>query len=782
MNRQANRIVEPTSDWDEIPKLLSSESDPPSLEHMGRLFDITRDLLAVLKFDGSVTFLNSSWEGILGYRREELMSKPYIEYVHPDDRAATLADARKVMAGIPTTSFENRHRCQDGSYRWFSWSVTASIPQQLVYAAGRDITKQKQTDERVMRLASAMESNGEMISMGDAEGRAIFVNRALLQATGYREEELLGRPIHETLISPGNPSTLRDEIRTGLFREGKWRGECLYRRKDGTDLPVSLSISVLRDKEGRVTGAFAIAQDITERRRLEDRVVRLAQALENNREMICMSDEAGRATYVNPALLKATGFREDEILGKRFEETIASPNNSPTLQDEIRNGMMREGKWMGECLQQCKNGPDLPVSLSISVLRDKEGRVTGAFAISQDITEKLQLEERLRRAQKMEAVGQLAGGIAHDFNNLLMVIMGYAGDLTDRLGGDDPLRKKAEEITRAGRRAASLTRQLLAFSRQQVLSPTVLQLNTVVDDLQKMLGRLIGEDIELIAELDSKLGQVKADQGQIEQVIVNLVVNARDAMPRGGRLTIQTSNMEVDEEFARQHPPMPTGSYVRLAVTDTGIGMDGVTQARIFEPFFTTKERGKGTGLGLATVYGVVKQSEGFIWVYSEPGKGSTFEILLPRIHSKPARDSARDAGLPETGKGTETILLVEDDEALRKLILHALEERGYDVLEAANGNEALQVARQKSGGIDLLLTDVVMPGMSGPQVADGVVAVDPDVKVLYMSGYPELAAKNEELTKAGRRFLQKPHTLTDLTRAVRETLEASATPELVAR
>ena len=655
MSTEINAVLEAAFAGETAPRRSFAEADRLTLEHLGQLFDVTHDLLGVVGFDNCPKFLNACWESTLGYSREELLTIPLIKLIHPDDRAATFNDVQKVRGGVPTIAFENRFRCKDGSYRWLSWSTVASPSEQCFYLAGRDITEHKRT---------------------------------------------------------------------------------------------------------------------------EDRVIRLAQALENNREMICMADDAGRATYVNPALLKATGFREDEILGKGFDETIASPNNSATLQEEIRNGMMRDGKWMGECLQRCKGGPDLPVSLSITVLRDREGRVTGAFAISHDITERLQLEDRLRRAQKMEAVGQLAGGIAHDFNNLLMVIMGYAGDLAERLGGSDPLRKEAEEICKAGRRAASLTRQLLAFSRQQVLSPKAMNLSAVVDDLQKMLRRLISEDIELVSNLDPELWQVKADQGQIEQVIVNLAVNARDAMPGGGKLTIQTSNVEVDDGFARLHPPMSAGSFARLAVTDTGVGMDAATQSHIFEPFFTTKERGKGTGLGLATVYGVVKQSGGFIWIYSEPGRGSTFEVLLPRVDTEPVQAPSPETGARKGRNGTETILLVEDDEALRNLILHSLAERGYSVLEAANGNEALQVARQKSGAIDLLLSDVVMPGMSGTQVADALAALNPDIKVLFMSGYPEFAAKQEELLKHGRRFLQKPHTIADLARAVRDALEASATLE----
>ena len=410
------------------------------------------------------------------------------------------------------------------------------------------------------------------------------------------------------------------------------------------------------------------------------------------------------------------------------------------------------------------------------VCDESTGKPLQMVGTVQDVTESRRMEGMYRQAQKMEAVGQLAGGVAHDFNNLLMVIMGYADVLADHMGKEDPRRKNAEEIKKAGQRAASLTGQLLAFSRQQVLQPTVLNLNSVVTDIKKMLGRLIRENIELSTMLDPGLGRVKADQGQIEQVIVNLVVNARDAMPDGGRLTIETANVEVDEAYARQHGHISPGSFVALIVTDTGVGMDAKTQSHIFEPFFTTKERGKGTGLGLATVYGVVKQSGGSIWVYSETGHGTTFNILLPRSEER-ERASGHSRDPDRSWHGSETILLVEDDASLRELVLNLLNEQGYAVLEAANGREALNIARQPHGKIDLLLTDVMMPGMSGPQVADELASVHPEVRTLYMSGYTEFAQGHDQIFQQGRSLLQKPFTRQDLARKIREVLEANCVP-----
>jgi two-component system, cell cycle sensor histidine kinase and response regulator CckA len=779
---QSSLIAEPGPELAEpgaIPARPGAARETLMIEQMGLLFDVTHDLLAVIGIeDDRIRYLNASWEPVLGYSREELMRYSLAVHLHPDDLAATMQDIEKVRTGKPTTGFVNRYRCKDGSYRWLSWSSVADHSQGCFYVAARDITEQKRTEERAQRLAQALEDNSEMISMGGADGRAVFVNRALLQATGYTEEELLGKSFAATVVSPNNRAGLADEYLAQLSREGKWTGECLLRRKDGADFPVLLSVSVLRDGEGRMTGTFAITQDLTEKHRLEERAKRLAQALENNSEMICLGDFRGRAEFVNKALLQASGYDESELLGKEFHETLLSPNNPPGLAKEIQARIIAEGRWSGECLQRRKDGTDVPVALSVGMIRSDDGRATGSFGISQDITEKRGLEEQLRRAQKMEAVGQLAGGVAHDFNNLLMVITGYASDLAERLEPGSTTRREAQEIAKAGQRAASLTRQLLAFSRKQVLEPRVLNLNSLVEDLKKMLRRVISEHIELVTSLEPALGEVKADQGQMEQVIINLAVNSRDAMPEGGKLTIATSNEIIDEAFARQHPPMMAGEYARLSVIDTGCGMDAATLSRAFEPFFTTKEPGKGTGLGLATVYGVVKQSGGYIWASSEPGKGARFDVYLPLVHTRQT-EKAVVANCNGVYTGSEKILLVEDDEALRGLIVQSLQQWGYQVLEAANGTDAMAIAANRCEEIDLLLTDVVMPGMNGPQVAEKVAALNSGIKVLFMSGYADLGPEHGKYFGGERRLLQKPYKLPELARTIREVLKTSPEAEL---
>ena len=425
-----------------------------------------------------------------------------------------------------------------------------------------------------------------------------------------------------------------------------------------------------------------------------------------------------------------------------------------------------------ETVHGTKQGATLEFLVSASVI-EYEGRKV-ILAINRDITERKRLELHLRQSQKLEAIGQLAGGVAHDFNNLLGVVNGYCELLLEQLPPADPLRQKVEAIKRAGESAVAITRQLLAFGRKQMLQPQVLDLNAVVSDMERLLRRLIGEDVEVLVNPGADLGSVKVDPGQLEQVLINLAVNARDAMPQGGKLFIETCNVDLDEAYREQHPMVQPGPYVLLAVSDTGVGMDAETQTRIFEPFFTTKE--KGTGLGLATVYGIIKQSGGFVWVYSEPGQGTTFKIYLPRTAAK-ARAISAGASVEEPLRGSETVLLVEDAEPLRQLTREFLESWGYAVIDARDAAEAIELAERHPGPIHLLLTDVVMPGMRGPGLAEHLTSRHAGMKVLYVSGYSREAFNQGFNTKNGTAFLQKPFTRQALALKVRELLHPSETP-----
>ncbi|MFZ0816066.1 MAG: ATP-binding protein [Candidatus Sulfotelmatobacter sp.] len=490
---------------------------------------------------------------------------------------------------------------------------------------------------------------------------------------------------------------------------------------------------------------------------------------------ICRCDSSGQLLDMNPALLAVLGYSSaEELVGKHLGALYADTHQWFELADHLRsaaplNGLIVEWKR--------KDGTATVVRVSGRAVSDGD-KGTAFELFAEDVTERRTLEQQLRQSQKMEAVGRLAGGIAHDFNNLLMVISGYSEFLLDRLGPEPALRAPAQEIASAAGRATSLTRQLLAFSRKQMMAPKILDLNGIVTENLKMLTRMIGEDIDLVMVPAAGLGAVRADAGQIEQVIMNLAVNARDAMPSGGKLTIETSNVSLDEEYARFHAPLRAGDYVMLTISDTGLGMDAETQSHIFEPFFTTKGL-KGTGLGLSTVYGIIKQSGGYIWVYSEPDKGTTFKIYLPRVaervESLPQFVTPADSVAAEPG--TETILLVEDEANLRYLARQFLEKQGYRVIEAADGVVAVQIAVAHSGVIHLLLTDVIMPGMNGRELAQRMAEIRPNTKVLYMSGYTENVIGHNGTLDAGVRLLQKPFTLRELKSKVREVLDSNPIP-----
>jgi two-component system, cell cycle sensor histidine kinase and response regulator CckA len=521
------------------------------------------------------------------------------------------------------------------------------------------------------------------------------------------------------------------------------------------------------------TGPFPSERPVV--RSVIENEARKSAILDSSPDAILTVGADHRVLEFNTAAQKVLGWSSSQPRHQRWPEFILAPsrdeNGKPAWPDWAYELDNLDVSRRLEVTAQRADGAQFPAEITVSPVHLTARTVYAIWL--RDITEQRHLETQLWRSQKMEAVGRLAGGVAHDFNNLLTVITGYSDLVLASLAESDPRRKNVEEIRKAGDRASSLTRQLLAFSRRQVLEPQALDLNTVVLNLDKMLRRLIGEDIDVLNVLTSKLWTVKADPGQIEQVLVNLAVNARDAMPQGGKLTIETANVAISDEAARQYdPPMPAGEYVMLAVSDSGCGMDQETQSLIFEPFFTTKEEGKGTGLGLATVYGIVKQSGGFIWVYSEPGCGTSFKIYLPRIQEEKERDASTPVKEAPPAKGTETLLLVEDEYAVRQLVRGVLESAGYTVLEATHGREAIQIAKANRTPIDLLLTDVVMPQMGGRDVAKAIERIDSKIKVVYMSGYAEKAIVHQGILEPGAVLIQKPFTPRELVRKIREVLD----------
>ena len=515
----------------------------------------------------------------------------------------------------------------------------------------------------------------------------------------------------------------------------------------------------LRETEGR-----------REHKRAEDALVKLRKAVDTSGEVVFMTDRDGVITFVNPEFTRLYGYAEAEVVGKVTPRILKSGSIQPEDYANFWSTILDKRVARGEVSNRTKDGRLVSVESSANPILDEHGAIIGFLAIQRDVTARKLLERQFLQAQKMEAVGRLAGGIAHDFNNLLTVINGYSGLLLERLDPQSDDHKSIQEIQKAGERAASLTRQLLAFSRKQILAPQVTDLNAIVSDIEKMLRRLIGEDVEFLTVLRPNLGKVKVDTGQIEQVLTNLVVNARDAMPQGGRITIETADVELDAAYVQTHHAVTPGRYVMLAVSDTGHGMDAETQSHIFEPFFTTKEAGKGTGLGLSTVYGIVKQSGGYVWVYSEPGRGATFKIYLPWA-TEAGETVKAEKPAERLARGWETILLVEDQPGLRGLAQTVLESAGYRVLVASHPQEAVGICEGEAAPIHLLLTDVVLPGMSGRVLADHIVFSMPEMKVLYMSGYTDNAVVHHGVLKEGMNFLQKPFSPDVLLRKVREAL-----------
>ena len=520
--------------------------------------------------------------------------------------------------------------------------------------------------------------------------------------------------------------------------------------------------------------AAKLETEIAERKRAEERFRMLVETAPTG---IIIADKKGRILEANAHTFQMFGYERNELIGQPVETLLSQALRSTHEKHRDSYGANPHARPMGvgmDLFARRKDGTEFPVEISLGPLVTQGETLVSAAIV--DITARKKMEEQLRLSQRMEAIGRLAGGVAHDFNNLITVILGCCDALSCELPPDHPASRKVEMVRKAGASAADLTRQLLAFGRKQILQPKVIEPKEIVNGVASILGRLIGADINLHVSVDPAVGCVNADPGQVEQILVNLAANARDAMPNGGRLTIEVSNAELDENYQKQHPPAIPGPYVMIAVTDTGCGMDRKTQAQIFDPFFTTKEFGRGTGLGLATVYGIVKQSGGYIWVYSELGKGTVFKVYLPLVEREMPKDVHGDPdGAPQ--RGTETILLAEDSESLREMAREYLESIGYTVIEAASGTEALQRSSEFAGAIHVLLTDVVMPEMNGRELADQIVQKRPGIKVLFTSGYTDDAIVRHGVLEPGIAFIQKPYRPRALARKIREVLDGPSQP-----
>jgi PAS domain S-box-containing protein len=613
-------------------------------------------------------------------------------------------------------------------------------------------------------------------------GRSVYLNRSaveLLALSDADSETVSAEEIVERMHPDDRSTVPRWTDRFIAAADEMVESEYRLRGRDGTwHWLHSQDVVFARGADGRARLVLGVAQDITVRR-LAEEALRKSEAqfravFDNAAAGIVISTIDGRIVRANAAACRMLGYALEELQGLSRDHISNSDDlaRESALIDDLRAGL--RPSYTIEKQYVAKDGRIVWATLTISIIHDSPGVPAYVLALIDDISERRLLQEQFQQSQKMESIGRLAGGVAHDFNNLLTAIMGYAEMLRADLPLDHAGQAFVDEISKAGSRAASLTTQLLAFARRQVISPRALDLNGVVKETEQMLRRIIGEDIDLDVQLQSPLGTVHADVGQLQQILLNLTVNARDAMPHGGRIVIETANTRLDDTYARTHPDVEVGDYVMLVFSDTGLGMPRDVQEHAFEPFFTTKERGKGTGLGLATCHGIVKQAGGHIHVYSEPGLGTTFRIYLPRVRDAIA-DEALAVPLPPLRRGHETVLLAEDEPAVRNLASLSLRAHGYTVIEAHDGAAALTAAQAHAGRIRLLVTDVVMPGMNGPDLAARFRPLCPDAQVLFISGHAESAIVHQGVLEAGVAFLPKPFTPERLARRVREMLDRGA-------
>jgi PAS domain S-box-containing protein len=733
------------------------------------LIESSLGLICTHDLDGILLSVNPAAADALGYQPSDMVGHNLRGFLAASVRHL-FDDYLERVRRETTDSGLVRMVTREGEERvWVYRNVRYEEAGNLLYVLGHavDITEQKKAEQALRFTQFAIDRASDPAFWIKPDGSFSYVNDAACQALGYTREELLSLTVPD--IDPDYPRETWEDHWQEMKQQGSCTFEAHHRTKDGRVFPVEITTNHL-DYGGQEFNC-AFARDIAERRRAEAERNRLLAAIEQSAEGVAITDVQGSIEYINPAFTAITGYGLEEALGQnpRF---LKSGKHDDKFYAHLWRTIEAGQIWQGEIINRRKDGSLYPEWMTITPVCDPDGKIAHFIAIKDDITERKRLEEELGQSQRMEAIGRLAGGVAHDFNNLLGVIVGYSDLVLQGLSPTDVLRKKVEEIQKASERARNLTGQLLAFSRRQILEPQVLDLSALVADMNPMLSRLIGEHIELtLTRAPAKMGRVKADQGQMEQILLNLVVNARDAMPQGGSVRVETNNVEIDEQFARQHPGARPGSYVMLAVSDTGSGMDDETKAHIFEPFYTTKEKGKGTGLGLATVYGIVKQSAGYICVESEPGQGATFAVYLPQVEEPLPEPEQVEPPQAHKG-GAETILLVEDEALLRTMVSDFLEGSGYHVLEAANGTEAIRIAEEHTEPIHLLLTDVVMPGINGQVLAERLTADRPETKVLFMSGYIDDAVVRREMLDPDMQFLQKPFTLPVLASKVREMLE----------
>jgi PAS domain S-box-containing protein len=748
-------------------------------QYLRAVIENTPECIKLITPDGTLVDINAAGLAFLEADTPgQVLGRPFHQLIAPEYRDAYRALNERACRGEKGRLLFEMVGLK-GTRRWME---THAAPLRnpfdgrlLQLGVSQDVTERKRAQDAILvseqRFRALVENSWDMLTLLAEDGTILYTSPASLKNIGYTEDEMAGRKgldfVHPE-DRPGITHMLRQLVRAP---GATVRAQMRVRHKDGSWRWKDAS-AANQLREPNIRAIVVNYRDITECRLAEQARSRLVAILEATTDFVAMADPDGHLLYLNRAARQLLGVADDENLEGLALWDFFAPPTVEHLRGQAIPAALRDGAWSGETALRTRGGEDVPVSQLLLAHRSADGQLEFLSTMARDVRERRRFDQQLRQGQKMEAVGRLAGGVAHDFNNLLTIINGYSEFLLGRLPPGDPTRDAVREIHKAGGRAATLTRQLLAFSRRQILAPVVLDLNAIVAGLDKVLRSLIGEDIDFHTVLAPDLGRVKADPGQVEQVLVALTLNARDAMPRGGSLVLETRNADLDEAFIRSHPDVRPGAYALLLVRDTGCGIDAETRAHIFEPFFTTKEVGKGSGLGLAMVYGTVTQSGGHIEVQSEPGRGTTFAIYLPRLPElAPAIESG--LGVRHLPRGRETVLLVEDEDGVRMLARLVLQTNGYTVLEARNGREALALAEGYARPIHLLLSDVVMPQTSGREVADRLQATRPALRVLYISGYADDAIVHHGVLDPGLAFLQKPFTPAALARKVREVLDA---------
>ncbi len=787
---------------------------------LDRLFEVSTDLVCVASLDGHFLRVNPAFERVLGHPKEELTSRPYTDFVHPDDRGATQAMTVQLREGIEVRHFENRYRTRAGDWRWFNWTCMPVVSEGLIYAFARDITEERRQQEREAQRrdffaalatgAPSREVLGLLVTAVEAELPGAAASILLLDRDGRLQ----------TACAPRLPKEYTAQV-DGLS-PGPAAGSCgaaVFHGSEilATDIPTDPHWILYRDiaeqyhlracwsfpiraSDGAILGAVAAYFSVSrrpasaeldaldglahltaiaiERHRATGELQLLRKAVARLNDIVMITeaqplDSPGpRIQFINEAFERLTGWAPEEVIG-RDPRFLQGEGTDRAALDRIRRALEAGEPVREEILNYAKDGRPYWVEMDIAPVVGPGGAVTHFVSVERDTTERRALQEQFLHAQRLEAVGRLAGGVAHDFNNMLTAILGFSDIILASEAGASPWRDEVEQIRLAAHRAAELTRQLLAFSRKQVHQPVVLDVRALVRDMDRLLRRLIGEHIELVTQGGDHPATVRVDPAKLEQAIANLVVNARDAMPAGGRLTVEVTRVHLDEEYAATHAEVTAGPHVMLTVSDTGMGMPSEVLQRAFEPFFTTKPPGEGTGLGLSTVYGMVTQGGGHLSAHSEEGRGTTFRLYFPAVEEGADNPASESPGSIEL-RGSETILVVEDEELVRHLVVRILERQGYRVLSAAAGDEALTLAADFEEPIHLLVTDVVMPRMTGDELARRLLVERPALRVVFVSGYTEDTVVHHGVLDAGVNFLEKPFTHEGLARKVREVLDGS--------